>query len=800
MPKRWIEPEERAIPKDLQDAIGGHPLVSETLVRLGITRPEAARAFLDPKYYTPSPASDLPGINQAVARINQAIKNSETILVWGDFDVDGQTSTTLLIEALHELGANVVYHIPNRAIEGHGIKPEILEALLSKDPPHPHPYPPQPLGQYTPDSSPLSPSLLLTCDTGIAEHQAVDRAHALGLDVIITDHHELAETLPQAEIVINPHLLPEGHPLGTLPGVGVAYKLVEALFSENPAGAEAYLDLVALGIVADVAEQTGDTRYLLQRGLQVLQKIPRPGLAALYEFANIHPIYLNEGNIGFGIGPRLNALGRLSDANPIVEFFTTRDSERAKELAYELEKLNLERRGHTDRVTQSALGILKIQPNLLEYSALVLAQPSWPKGVIGIVASRMVEIYGKPTVLLNIGEDGVAQGSARSVEGLHLSEAIGAQADLLIGYGGHKGAAGLALREENIPEFRTRLSRTVKKKTAGLDYAPQVKIDFYIPLEEIGLSFVDEIDRLSPFGAGNPSLTLVSRGVRLVNKAKIGREKEHRRLVVEDQNGVTQEVLWWRSADEALPEDDEIFDLAFHASANTFRGERGIQLVWVDFRITGEYIPETLDEKSSVSVTDYRDQTHPLQLVKVIRENEGIQVWAEGIAKKPLEAIGRHELMPANAMVVWTVPPSRGVLMSVLEKVKPSSIYVFATNPDLDTPKKYLTRLTGLVKNVLNKKSGKTSLKDLTVGMAHTQQTVETGLKWLEAKGTIRAEVDQARVEGDQGVRVMRGNDIEREDLTELDRGLKILLEETKAYRKYFLTADPNSVFRFELD
>ena len=765
MPKRWIEPEEKSVPKDFQDAIGGHLLVSETLVKRGITNRETARGFLDPEHYTPTQADELPGIEQAVVRIKQAIKKGETILVWGDFDVDGQTSTALLVEALHDIGAKVVYHIPIRATEGHGIMPEILETLLSPDPPFPNPYPqtsrsyPESLDNTTSSSH---PTILLTCDTGIAEHQAVERAHVLKVEVIITDHHELPETLPAAEVIINPHLLPDGHPLSSLPGVGVAYKLVEALYTSmgNRDGAEKFLDLAALGIVADVAEQHRDTRYLLQRGLQVLRNEPRLGLSALYEFAKINPIHLDEANIGFGIGPRLNALGRLSDANPIVDFFTTQDPERAQAFAYELEKLNQERRGHTDRVTKSAVDILKLHPNLLEYSALVLAQPGWPHGVIGIVASRLVEIYGKPTVLLNIGEDGIARGSARSVEGLHISEAIADQADLLIGYGGHAGAAGLALQEEHIPEFRARLSRTVVKRTADLDFAPQVKVNSYIPLEEITLPFVDDISRLGPFGAGNPSLTLVSRGLRLINTAEIGRENEHLRIVVEDKAGITQDVLWWRGAGEALPEDDEIFDLAYHASANTFKGERRLQLEWVDYRVTGEYIQDHQDVVNTISITDYREQVYPLSMLNTIRErDQEIQVWVEGTTKSQLNGLGRNELVPSEALVIWTAPPSPGVLKVILEDVKPLMVYVFAVPPDLDTPKSFLTRVAGMVKNVINNKNGETSLIDLAVGMAHTTKTLEVGLKWLEAKGMIqikRKGVEKNGVE-DQGVKILWG-------------------------------------------
>ncbi len=347
MPLTWIDPTKITVPENLREAIGGHPLAAETLVRRGISDPDEARAFLDPEHYTPAPASELHDIDKATMRIKRAIDKMETILVWGDFDVDGQTSTTLLVEALNEMGAKVEYHIPLRAAEGHGIQVDVLEQIIIEKP---------------------TITVLLTCDTGIAAQEAVELANARGLDVIITDHHDLPEELPPAYAIVDPKLLPGEHPLATLPGVGGVYKLIEALLdgrretrergSRTVVGhlsPEKYLDLVALGIVADVAEQRGDTRYLLQRGLKALRNTQRLGLQTLMELAKIIPEQLDEGHIGFGIGPRLNALGRLSDATPIVEFLTTGDASRARILATRLEGLNERRKLLTEQITQAAL-------------------------------------------------------------------------------------------------------------------------------------------------------------------------------------------------------------------------------------------------------------------------------------------------------------------------------------------------------------------------------------------------------------------------------------------------------------
>jgi len=292
--KRWLDPVLVDVPDELHQAVGGHPLVAETLTRRGTRSREAAQGFLDPVRYAPASPSALPDMESAVARVRSAIRQREPICVWGDFDVDGQTSTALLVSALRDLGANVGYHIPNRQSEGHGIDLAALARVID-----------------------AGAKLIVTCDTGISAHEAVDYANLRGVDVVITDHHNLPPTLPNAYAVVNPKRLPDDHPLRELPGVGVAYKLIEALNGDTQLVAMPdLLDLVALGIVADVAQQVGDTRYLLQRGLERLRKTERLGLRAMIELAEIDPARITEEHIGFSLAPRLNALGRLEGRQP----------------------------------------------------------------------------------------------------------------------------------------------------------------------------------------------------------------------------------------------------------------------------------------------------------------------------------------------------------------------------------------------------------------------------------------------------------------------------------------------------
>ncbi|MEO0564195.1 MAG: DHH family phosphoesterase, partial [Chloroflexota bacterium] len=289
MPKRWQHPTPVTVPPDLETEIGGHPLILETLVRRGFTTPDAAREFMFWSHHTPASPFDLPDMDRAVQRLKRAIANKEQILVWGDFDVDGQTSTALLVSALRDLGAVVTSYIPSRLKEGHGITVASLKRQLDG-----------------------GAQLLLTCDTGVDEHEAITYANSHGVDVVVTDHHKLPNALPDAYAIVNPRRTPPDHPLRHLPGVGVAYKLIEALTPPEDEPTH-LLDLVALGIVADVAPQIGDTRYLLQRGLAALSGTKRVGLKVMMELAEVNPVDVNEDDIGFRLAPRLNAIGRLDD-------------------------------------------------------------------------------------------------------------------------------------------------------------------------------------------------------------------------------------------------------------------------------------------------------------------------------------------------------------------------------------------------------------------------------------------------------------------------------------------------------
>jgi single-stranded-DNA-specific exonuclease len=387
----WNDPPTVTPDPRFVEIVGGHPLIAQILMQRGFDSIQKAQAFLDPTYYPPTPPEALLDLVIAAADLNQAFRGGQSILVWGDFDVDGQTATALLVDALRDLGGRVSFYIPNRLRESHGIRVESLKEQIAQ----------------------VQPDILLTCDTGVSAHVSIDYAKSLGITTLITDHHDLPPTLPAADAIVNPKRLPPQHPLATLPGVGVAYKLVEYLYSQHGRAADLphFLDLVALGIVADVAEQTRDTRYLLQIGLDRLRNSQRPGLQALIEVAQLAPESLTATDIGFQLGPRLNAAGRLGDANPSVELLTTTDSTRARVLAAQLEGLNTQRRLQNRQIYAAAQEQIARDPSLLDWEALVLGHDSWHPGIIGIVAGQLADLYQRPVVLFNLSGDGLARGS-----------------------------------------------------------------------------------------------------------------------------------------------------------------------------------------------------------------------------------------------------------------------------------------------------------------------------------------------------------------------------------------------------
>jgi len=762
--REWVFQDLAAIPGEFQSGIGGGSIVSQTLFRRGLTTLDAARGFLNPDYYHPTPPSELPGLIKAVERINIELSSPRPILIWGDFDVDGQTSTTLLVSALTDLGARAIHYIPNRASESHGLSVDSLARIIEQ----------------------FQPGLIITCDTGIDAFEPVLYANSKSIDVIITDHHQLPPQLPDAFAIVNPAILDSDHPLASLPGVGVAYKLIEEIFSRYDFDPTRYLDLVALGIVADVAHLSRDTRYLLQKGLAVLRETPRPGLRLLFENANLNAEEIGEDQIGFSIGPRLNSLGRLSDANSCVDFFTRSDPEVVLELATQLEILNVRRQELTERIFNETQEMVSTFPELdQDFPILVLQGPTdWNPGVIGIVASRLVERYHKPVIILSEDRN-EARGSARSVKGVGISELISLASSLLTSHGGHPMAAGVSLPLENVPQFRRELAKKYSLLYGDTPPAPLVHIDGELPFKFINKDFVTDFKRLSPFGAGNPRLLFATRNITTITDKTIGRKRNHRKLLLADSSGTKQEFLWWNSIDMELPKGS--YDIVYSLNLSSYRDQLQTQATIQHYRQSVK-TPVHISKSRKIDLVDLRASENQLgDLKSIVKNDKKAVTWSEYSHPKGIQTYSRLSIEPAETLIIWTTPPSVEIFKQLVDKVSPQKLILISRNPGINTQKDFLEALLGLLKHL--SKSEKSYRPDVFAQrISQTNSIIETGLDWLHFHG------DFDLTDFRSNSQLKPGPQSPLPNFSKIDKILKIMHHEIRAYRAYFQTADIHSI------
>jgi len=761
---QWIDPEPVTIPAELRAALPGSELFLQTLVRRGLTDPEKALAFLDPDRYIPTSAAEMPDMALAVARLQHALLNHERIGVWGDFDVDGQTSTTVLVSAFRFLGADVRYHIPVRKTESHGIKLEYLQEFLAQ-----------------------GIQLLLTCDTGISARDEIVYAQEHGVEVILTDHHSLPPQLPPALAVINPQRLPEEHPLRSLSGVGAAYKLVEALCAElgKPEFPPTLLDLVALGLIADLATLTADTLYLAQRGLQQLQRAPRPALAKILNENNVVPAEVSEETVSFIIAPRMNAVGRLSDANPMVEFLLTDDPVKLATQYAQIEGLNAQRKLECDLVYRGAQAQIEQTPQILERPILILAHSEWEAGVVGIVASRLVEQYHRPAILLNIKDEAVLSGSCRSIEGINITQAIRENSRCLLGFGGHPMAAGLSLKLENFSEFQHAMYQTIQRMVTENAVSPAFPIDAYVSPEMLDLDAIREISRLAPFGPGNPPLRFAIKEAEISETRLFGKTKEHLEVILHTSSGQENCFTWWQGAGRSQPEGK--FDLLYQARISTYSSQPKVVFEWEEFRETADAPSQHKFKPSSIQIVDFRrTPPSPAEILALVQDPTCL-CWAEGTIDTPFSALTRWQLQACSKLVLWGLPPSLQILNQALQKTSPRTIYWFSHLPAESSLKALIEKSAVSVKRFLAQHSAAPiNITLLAAETATTPALARLILLWLEATGNLH--IDQEN-ENEFFVSAARSAP-EPTKIAHLQARIKTLYTETAEFRSYLQATD----------
>ncbi|HEV2351141.1 MAG TPA: single-stranded-DNA-specific exonuclease RecJ [Terriglobia bacterium] len=543
------------------------PLLARLLVLRGIETLEAAEHFLNPRLAQLHQPSLMAGMDSAVPRLRRAIERQEKILIYGDYDVDGTMAVVVLLTALRSLGAKVDAHIPHRLTDGYGMRRDVIE---------------QAAGQ--------SYAVVLSVDTGIREHEVIERARELGIDCIVTDHHLPDDHLPRACAILNPRRADCTYPEKNLAGVGVAFKLAQALLARNGSGAserilQSYLKIVAIGTIADVVPLTGENRVIAHFGLKGLLKPVQPGLEALLAVSGLAGKTITAGDVGFRIGPRLNAAGRMENAHDVIDLLTTSDAAQARQIAERLEALNRERQRVETEILREILARMDEHPEKADCYSLVLSGEGWHRGVIGIVAQRVVEIYHRPTLIIGV-EKGIGQGSARSIPHFHLLNALSQSSDLFDRLGGHAQAAGFTLPADRIGELERRLETYCRSVLQPGDLEPVLRVDAEIKLDEVDAGLYEKMGKLEPYGLGNPAPTFVARNVKLMEPPHL-LKTEHLKFRVTQGVRSLDALGWgWAGRCPDFAAGDQL-DLAFALDENVYWGRSTLQLILKDVQVGG---------------------------------------------------------------------------------------------------------------------------------------------------------------------------------------------------------------------
>ena len=556
---QWVytKPDEEAVSM-LQQQLGVPKKVAQLLSLRDIDSYERAKSYFRPKLEHIHDPFLMKDMDRGTDRLAKAIRGQERVLVYGDYDVDGTTATSIVYLFLKEFGVKVDFYIPHRFKEGYGINPEGI--------------------QYADD---MNADLIVSVDCGITAVEEAKQARKLGIDLIICDHHNVGDELPEAVAVLDPKRGDCSYPFDGLSGAGVGFKLIQGTVQKlglNQEMAFKFLDLVAISIASDIVPMVDENRILMRKGLEQINAEPRLGLKALMDLINLSAGSISTSNIVFSIGPRINAAGRMGDATKAVKLLISETGAEAESRAHELESINIARRDEDSQTMEEAQAMVDKQYNLEKVSSMVLHNPGWHLGVIGIVASRLVDTYGRPAIMLST-VNGKVKGSARSIDGFNIYEAFKECEDLLEQFGGHKYAAGLTMDKENIAAFRQRIDQIASQNLTEEDFKPDLNIDCDLDLNNVDMRFWKLLSQFEPFGPGNLQPIFVSRDVRVVGVPTIVGQGHLKMKVAQNGSGVFDVIGF--NMHEYLPvvrDDDKPLNIAYSLEENNWNGRRTLQI------------------------------------------------------------------------------------------------------------------------------------------------------------------------------------------------------------------------------
>ncbi len=785
-PPEWDLPDPVQIDREFLSAFSDYPVIAEVLHRRGYTTLSDAQAFLDDANRPPADPFDFPQMQEAVDLLLRHIHTGSRIAICGDYDTDGLTATAILYEGLSVLSPNVQFFVPDRNRSSHGITTETVQELHA-----------------------LGIAILITCDTGVSENKALTLARTLGLDVIITDHHTPPEIPAPANATINPVDLPEGHPMATLSGAGVACEFLRAVYrmlGMEERWAELY-DLAAIGLVSDLAPLTGEARWLVQRGIKSLRTGQRPGLAELLGCANILPEQVTEQTISHLIAPRINSLSLMYDGGLVIDLLTTRDAQRAQTLAPLAEQANTNRKQLTDTILMAAEAAITNDRSVLDKPLLYLENSQWHYSVLGLVANQMADRYKRPTVIVSSFDAITARGSARSVPGMDITALISANADLLDRYGGHAMAAGFSIRKERLPDFRRALMASVSQfLQQNTPEAERITVDAVLPLWELSRpGFVELLQQFRPFGLQNPPLQFLAENLYLLESVPIGRNQNHRRISCSTQKLSRHSIVWWNSVDLPLP--PEQFDLIYQVSVSRVsisrvsesRADRpaDFQIQLIAFRAHDSSDAAQITRNPRFEVVDWRDAAGSMQEIQQRLVGQPCTIFAEGIESPHMgfSVSDRFEVDQCDTLVLLTCPAGYEVLRDLLKKTAPQKIFVIGMQTALDQKTALMQRITETILTSFRSGNGRVNVPSLAATTGQPERTIRLAIDWLVKKTTLRV-VEKT---GPEIILDRSGNPSEDEHqaLDDLERAL----EETLAFKRFFQKADLKTlVLNLELD
>ncbi|MFW6264778.1 MAG: single-stranded-DNA-specific exonuclease RecJ, partial [Bacillota bacterium] len=788
---------------------------AKILLQRGIDTPEKVREFLDPESYQPKDPFSFPDMEESVDFILQAAKNKRKICVYGDYDVDGVTSTVILVELLRSLGCQVIYHIPDRFTEGYGMNKEVIRKLAREI------------------------DIIVSCDCGISNHEEIKLAKELGLEVLITDHHNLPEELPQADYILSPKLLDKDDPAYHIPGAGMAYFLTAAVLKRLNREGEInyYLDLLALAIVADVVPLQQENRYLLQKGLPVLADTSRTGLKELLDISVVNRDELSEEDIAYRLAPRINSAGRLENAKIVVELFLSRSEEIAKNLVQKIEDINNKRKEIQDRLIKEAEEMFLSESSQdIEREGLVLYHPDWHQGVIGIAAGRLADNYNLPAILITQKEDGITlTGSARSIPGIDIYQELKKCDRYLDKFGGHAGAAGFSLHKDNLTAFKKLLKTLLSESLAEITAVKKIQVDACLSLDEISLDTYYNLRKLAPFGEMNPQPLFISKDLDLLFKRPTFANK-HLRLTVA-QNKSQLPAIWWWAGDKEIAKK---LDLIYSLGINDYQGKREVQLLVeeaidntsigigeskAEYQVPGEKVVKKAKGINSLQIYDFRKKSNEMDKmlyfigkeINKLSNNyyyDKIYIYSEGFAEEDeisikrnlqkifkdegymgnnsphIEFINRYKASQANILIFLSLPPSLDILRELFYTISP--LYIMLAFPEikLRNINNFLQELAGISKYIINKKNGILNVFQLASKIAVTESTVFQGLKVLETGGLINID----NIKGDT-LLLKRGKGLKQSYLSLEKKRLEKLIREANSFTRYISSLEKNDFY-----